>query len=131
MQISLNFKTSCWNLNFRGLGAKLFAAFLLFYFWKDLWHLKSKSPCILLNENINFNKNAAESKRENPTPSFRETNLVLQLIWESQIKSKTVMSWSSLFVPFILSEGIFFNICVLSQFIVYWIHFQNKHTFTY
>ena len=32
---------------------------------------------------------------ENPTHSFRETNLVLQLMQESQIKSKTVMSWSS------------------------------------
>ena len=31
----------------------------------------------------------------NPTNSFRERNLVLQLIYESQIKSKTVMSWSS------------------------------------
>ena len=31
---------------------------------------------------------------ENPTHSFRETNLVLQLIEELQIKSKTVMSWS-------------------------------------
>ena len=45
---------------------------------------------------------------ENPTYSFRETNLVLQLIQESQIKSKILMSWgsqkkkeSSLFVPFI------------------------------
>ena len=57
--------------------------------------LKSKSPCILLNKNINFNKNKTESKMENPTRSFRETNLVLQLTWESQIKSKTVMSWSS------------------------------------
>ena len=26
---------------------------------------------------------------------------------------------------------IFFNICVLSQFKVYWIHFQTIHTFTY
>ena len=25
----------------------------------------------------------------------------------------------------------FFNICVLSQCIVYWIHFHNVHTFTY
>ena len=38
---------------------------------------------------INFNKNEMESKMENPTQSFRKTNLVLQLIWESQIKSKT------------------------------------------
>ena len=57
--------------------------------------------------------------------SFRETNLVPQLIEESQIKSKTVMSWSSrkkkrtFNVPFILSEGNFFKICVLSQYIVY------------
>ena len=41
------------------------------------------------------------------------------------MKIKIVMSWISrkkkrtFFVPFILSEGIFFNICVLSQCIVY------------
>ena len=35
------------------------------------------------------------------------------------------------FVPLILSKGIFFNICVLFQCIVYWIQFQNKRTFTY
>ena len=57
--------------------------------------LKSKSPCILLNKNVNFNKNETELKMENPTHSFRETNLVLQLIQESQIKSKTMLSWSS------------------------------------
>ena len=43
----------------------------------------------MLNKNINFNKNETESKMENPTHSFRETNFVLQLIQESQIKSKT------------------------------------------
>ena len=74
---------------------------------------------------------------ENPRRSFRETNLVLQLIYKSQIKSKTVISWSS----WKKKEGFFwsvyfvwrncFNICVLSQFIVYWIHFQSIHTFTY
>ena len=47
------------------------------------------------------------------------------------------MSWSSrkkkegIFVPFILPKAIFFNICVLSECIVYWIDFQNMHTFTY
>ena len=45
--------------------------------------------CIILNKNINFNKNETESKMENPTHSFRETNLVLQLIYEFQIKNKT------------------------------------------
>ena len=34
------------------------------------------------------------------------------------------------FVPLILSEGYFINICVLPQYIVYWIYFQNIHTFT-
>ena len=42
--------------------------------------LKSKSLCILLNKNINFGKNKTESKMENPTQSFREMNIVLQLI---------------------------------------------------
>ena len=42
--------------------------------------LKSKNPCILLNKNMNFTKNETESKMGNPTHSFRETNLVLQLI---------------------------------------------------
>ena len=40
----------------------------------------SQSPCILLNKNTNFNKNKTESKMENPTHSFREMNLALQLI---------------------------------------------------
>ena len=48
-----------------------------------------------------------------------------------------MMSWSSkkkkktFFVPFILSEGKFFKICVLYQCIVYRLHFQNIHTFKY
>ena len=40
-------------------------------------------------------KTEIKSKMENPTHRFRETNLVLHLIQESQIKSKTEMSWSS------------------------------------
>ena len=50
--ISLNFKTSCCNLKIKGLGTKLCQ--------------KSKRPCILLNKNINFNKNETESKIKNP-----------------------------------------------------------------
>ena len=52
----------------------------------------SGSPCILLNKNINFNKNETESKIENPTHSFREMKLVHSVIRESkvrQIKGKT------------------------------------------
>ena len=43
---------------------------------------------------------------ENPTHGFKETNLVLQLVWESQIKSKTVMSSSSR----MKKEGIFYSV---------------------
>ena len=101
--------------------------FCYFDFERSYQVLKSKSPCILLNKKINF-----ISKLENPTHSFRETYIVLQLLQKSKIKSKTVMSWSSQKKI----EGIFlllafFKVCVLSQCIVYWIHFQNIHTFTY
>ena len=90
-QISLNFKTFC-NLEIRGLGAKLCVVFLILWFWKELWCFKVKeSMPILLNKNINFNKNETESKMENPTHSFSVANHVLQLIYESWI----VMSWSS------------------------------------
>ena len=44
---------------------------------------------------MNFNKNETGLKIENPTHTLRETNPGLQLISESQIKSKTVMSWRS------------------------------------
>ena len=50
---------------------------------------------------------------KNPTHSFREMNIVFQLIEKLRIKSKTVMSGSSrnkksaFFVTFILSEVIF------------------------
>ena len=51
-----------------------------FIFEKSYGVLKSKISCILLNKNINFNKNEMESKMGNPTHSFREANLVFQLI---------------------------------------------------
>ena len=100
--------------------------FYYFNFERKYDVFKSKCPCILLKHNINFDKNDIESKEENPKQSFRETNLVLQLIQES-------LNWSSRKKK----EGIFctvhfiqnvFNIRVLSQCICI---FQNIHTFTY
>ena len=79
-QISLNFEASCCNLKVRVLGTKYVWLFYYFNFERNYDVLKSKSPCILLKKNKNFNKNETESKMENPTHSFRETNLVLQLI---------------------------------------------------
>ena len=48
--------------------------FYYFYFERTYDLLRSKSPCILLSQNINFNKNETESKMENPTHNFREAN---------------------------------------------------------
>ena len=62
-------------------GAPTHADIIEFYFKFERNYdvLMSKSPCILLNKNINVNKNEAESKMENPT--HKET--------------KIAMSWSS------------------------------------
>ena len=72
-QMLLNFQTSCCNLKIRILGEKS----CLDYFKRNYNVFKSKSPCILLNKNINVNKNDKKSKMGNPTYFFRETNLVL------------------------------------------------------
>ena len=56
----------------------------LYYFYFEMSYnsLKSKNPGFLLNKNINFNENENKSKMENPTHSFREMNLLLQLLSE-------------------------------------------------
>ena len=59
--------------------------------------------------------------------SYKNHKLKLKLWWVGAHKRKKTAS----FVPFILSEGNFCNICILSQCIAYWVHFQNLHTFTY
>ena len=46
-----------------------------------------------IEQKYSFNKNETESKMENSTHIFRETNL--QFTQESKIKNKTVMSCSS------------------------------------
>ena len=82
----------------------------------------------MLNKNIKFNKNEMDSKLENLTHIFRDMSHVLQLLQELQIKSKIdemefakgCIAWMDAFsVKFILSGGIFFNISVSSECIVY------------
>ena len=59
-------------------GSKTVCGFsIIFYFERIYDVLKSTSPCFLLNKNINFNKKKTESKMENPTHIFTETNLAL------------------------------------------------------
>ena len=69
----LNFLLQLWEENCVWI-------FYYFNFERSYDVLKSKSSCIKLNKNINFNKNGMESKMENLTHSFREMNLVLQLM---------------------------------------------------
>ena len=106
-------------------------------FERDYDVLKSKSSCILLNKNFNFNKNETESKMENPTQRFKREEACtsahtriqnLKKLWWAEARRRKKRAS---FEPFILLEGHFFYICVLYQCIVYWIHFQNIHTFTH
>ena len=48
----------------------------------------SKSPYFLLNKIINSNKNETELKMQNPTHTLRETNLLLPLIKNRELKIK-------------------------------------------
>ena len=73
---------------------------------------------------------------DNPTHKFWEINLVLQLIQKSQIRVK--LQWAAAherkreFVyRLFCSREFFFNICVLSQCIVYWILLHLKNYYTY
>ena len=59
--------------------------------------------------------------------SYKKGKLKVKLWWFVARERKK----RAFYVPFILSKGNFFNICVLSRCIVYWIHFQNIHTFIY
>ena len=61
---------NCRSQNFNFIGLKevweqnCVWLFYYFNFERNYDVLKSKSPCILLNKNINFNKNETESKME-------------------------------------------------------------------
>ena len=114
----------------------------LFYYFNSERNydvLKSKCPCILLNKFINLNKNKTESKMEIPHTvlerrrqtwcfsSYKNYKLKVKL-WRVGARKRENRAF---FIPVILFEGIFFNICVLSQCILHWIHLQNIYTFIY
>ena len=103
MKISLNFKTSCCNLKIESL-----MLFYYFNFSRNYEVLKSKSPSILFS-------------------LYKNRKLKVKLWWGGARERKK----RAFFVPYILSKRNFFDICTLSQCIVYWIRFQNIHTFTY
>ena len=70
---------------------------------------------------------------DNPAHSFRDINHALQLelkvkLWWAGSRERKKRAF---FITFISFEGHFFNICVLSQCIVYWINFQNIYVYFY
>ena len=59
--------------------------------------------------------------------SYKNRKLKVKVWWFAACERKK----RACFVPFILSEGYFFNICVLSQSVVPEYTFRNIHTFPY
>ena len=108
--------------------------FYCIYFAMNYDILKSKSLCF---KTININK-TRQPKMENPTHSVLE-RWTLCFSSCKNLKLKVKLWWvsahernkSAFFVKTILPEENFFNICVLSQCIVYWTNFENIYSFTY
>ena len=62
--------------------------FYYFNFERNYDDIKSKSPCILLNKKINFNKNETESNTENPTHIIERRNLCFSSYKNRKLKVK-------------------------------------------
>ena len=98
--------------------------------------LKSNSPSVLLKKNVNSNKNETESKLEFPHTVLERRTFCLSLCNYHKLKIK--LWWvearnkkkEGIFCTVYFVRRNFFNICVLSQCIEYWIHFQKIHLFT-
>ena len=93
--------------------------FYYFNFERNYDVLKSKSPCILLNKNINFNKNETESKMKIPYIVLDKQALCFSSYKNRKLKIKLYKRYNEkgiFFVLFILSGGNFFNICFISMY---------------
>ena len=126
----MTFQTSCCNLYIRGLRA-------LFLFSKELWWFKVKE-CSLLNKNISFNRNETESKIEIPDKFLEKRTLCFSSFKNRELKGKMwrvgarERKTNAFFVKRKFCQNFFKrNVSALSQFIVYWINFQDVYTFTY
>ena len=93
--------------------------------------------CFLLNKDINFNKIETESKMENPTilerqslcfSSYKNRKLKLKLWWVGARKRKKKEFFCTVYF---VRRKLFNHMCFISMYSVYWIHFQNRHTFIY
>ena len=107
-QISLTFKTSWCNLKIRGLGAKLCVAFLLFWFWEELWRFKVHAFCwtiilTFIKAKGNRKWKIANTVLERQTlcfSSYEKRKLKVKLWWVGARERKK----RTFFVPFTLSD---------------------------
>ena len=118
-------------------GSKTVRGISVILILKRIMTFRPKSPHILLNKNIDFNKSETEAKMKSPYTVLERLTLCFSLYKNCKLKIK--LWWvgarerkkRSFFVSFILSERNFFKICISSQYIVYWIYFQNIYAFIY
>ena len=117
------FQTFCCNLKITSLQI-----FYIFNFERNYDVLNSKSLYILLNKYITLIKTKRNWKwkithtvlERRTLYSYKNRKLKVKLWWVGA----RVRKMREFVVPFTLFEGHFFNICVLSQCIVYWMHFS-------
>ena len=136
-QISLNVQKFFLKSKNERHGSKTKRSFSVILILKGINDfLNSKSPLFFLNKNINFKK--IENQRwKIPHILWERRNVYFSSYKNCELKVKPwrigvqQVKKTAFFVRFIWSERNFFNICVLSQCIVYWVNFQNTYTFTY
>ena len=110
--LATTWKSEVWKQNYVWLS-------YYFNFERNYVVLKSKSPCILLNKNINLKTkrnrkwkiHTVLERRTLCFSSYRNCKLKVKVWWVGARERKKKAS----LVPFILPEGNFFIICVLSQ----------------
>ena len=132
----MNFKTFCCNLKIRRLGAKMRVAFLLLWSRKDLWHFKVKESIHFVEQKYYLYQKRKGIENGKSHTVLERRNLCLSL--KKNCKLKVKLRWvgvrerkKGIFCTVYFVQRQFFKICVLSQCTVYWIHFQNIHTFTF
>ena len=121
------------QLQIRAAEAKFCEASLLLSFWKELWCFEVKESMHFVDQRYKLSKTRIRIKHGKPHiphkvlerqtlcfSSHKNLKLKVRLWWVGAELRKEKRRHS--FVLLILSERSFFNICILSQCIVHWIH---------
>ena len=111
-------------------------AFLLLWSRKELWHFKVKESIHFVEQKYYLYQKRKGIENGKSHTVLERRNLCLSL--KKNCKLKVKVRWvgvrerkKGIFCTVYFVQRQFFKICVLSQCTVYWIHFQNIHTFTF